>query len=61
MLESKTIEKYYHILELKLNLIKKKNLQNLLKFYQHDKIPKLSCIDQFLFFRLSIYLENRKN
>ena len=61
MLWSKTREKYYRILELKLDLGQKKNCQFYSSFTKLDKIPKLSCIDQFMVLSQSIYLEKRKN
>ena len=60
MLESKTTEKCYQILELKLNLGQK----IFCKFYSSltklDKIPKLSYMDQFMVLSLSVFLEKRK-
>ena len=61
MLELKTAEKYYCILVLKLNFSQKKICKFYSAFSKLHKIPKLSCIDQFMVLGLSIYLEEGKN
>ena len=60
MLESKTTEKCYRILELKLNLGQKKVCKFYSNFTKLEKILKLSCIDKFMVLNLSILLEKRK-
>ena len=60
MLESKTTEKCYRTLELKLNLGQKKFCRFYSNFTKLDKLPKLLCIDQFLVLSLSIYLEKKE-
>ena len=60
MLESKITEKCYRILELKFNLGQKDFCKFYLNFTKLDKIPKISCIDQFMVVSLSIYLNKGK-